>query len=160
MSSAVEVSQAELGDAESILALQRIAYGSEALRYEDWSIPPLTQTLDDLRDEFSRKVFLKAQIAESLVGSVRADFANGVCSIGRLMVHPDHQRRGIGTQLMLAIERMFPFAERFELFTGDRSEGNIRLYERLGYQLTRSERLSPKVTFVYMEKRSAHRLAM
>jgi len=100
MPSAVEISQAELGDAESILALQRIAYRSEALRYEDWSIPPLIQTLDDLRDEFSRKVFLKAQIAETLVGSVRANFANGVCFIGRLMVHPDCERRGIGTRLM------------------------------------------------------------
>jgi hypothetical protein len=53
---------------------------------------------------------------------------------------------------MSAIEAEFPYAKRFELFTGSRSEGNIRLYERLGYRTFRSDRLSPLVEMVYMEK--------
>ena len=44
------------------------------------------------------------------------------------MVHPQHQRQGIGGSLMQTIESMFPEASKFELFTGNRSEGNIRLY--------------------------------
>jgi ribosomal protein S18 acetylase RimI-like enzyme len=75
-----------------------------------------------------------------------------VSRIGRLVVHPEHQRRSIGTRLMHAIEAAFSQAERFELLTGERSVDNIRLYARLGYKSVRSEQLSQSVTNVYMEK--------
>src|SRR5437879_951203 len=68
------------------------------------------------------------------------------------MVHPRHQRQGIGGRLMQTIESMFPEAAKFELFTGNRSEGNIRLYERLGYHSSRSERMSANLSLVFFEK--------
>jgi ribosomal protein S18 acetylase RimI-like enzyme len=67
-------------------------------------------------------------------------------------VHPGTQGRGIGTLLMRHIEGSFPSVARFELFTGSRSEGNLRLYERLGYQRFRETALSPTVTLVFLEK--------
>jgi len=54
---------------------------------------------------------------------------------------------------MQAIEARFPSARRYELFTGEKSTGNIRLYERLGYRIFRRERLSERVTLVFMEKK-------
>jgi hypothetical protein len=54
---------------------------------------------------------------------------------------------------MRHIEAAFPQARVFELFTGSRSEGNLRLYERLGYTRTREKVVSPTVTLVFMEKR-------
>ncbi len=59
---------------------------------------------------------------------------------------------GIGSRLMSVIEAEFPDAKRFELFTGSLSEANIRLYERLGYRISRTERLSPQVELVFLEK--------
>jgi hypothetical protein len=50
-------------------------------------------------------------------------------------------------------------AMRFELFTGSRSEGNIRLYRRHGYEITRRERLSEQVTLVLMSKSVASRIS-
>ena len=38
-------------DAEAILALQKLAYASEARRYDDWTIPPLVETLDSVRQQ-------------------------------------------------------------------------------------------------------------
>jgi ribosomal protein S18 acetylase RimI-like enzyme len=152
------ISTAGVEDASAILDLQKLAYQSEACLYDDWSIPPLTQTLEGIRTEFDGKVFLKASHGSSLVGSVRAAYRNDVCEIGRLVVHPEYQRQSIGTRLMHAVEALFPHAARFELFTGERSVGNIRLYERLGYRIVRSERLSPAVTLVYMEKRQESRI--
>ena len=32
-------------DAEVILQIQRLAYQSEAVLYQDWNIPPLTESL-------------------------------------------------------------------------------------------------------------------
>ena len=133
--------------------MQRIAYQSEARLYEDGLIPPLTQSLENLRSEFSEKVFLKATLGGLIVGSVRGSFDGGTCTVGRLIVHPRHQRSGIGTALLQAIEKCFADAERFELFTGEQSEGNIRLYTALSYRILRKEVLSPRVTVVFMEKR-------
>lgn len=142
-------------DAEPILALQRLCYESEARLYDDWSIPPLTQTLAELQAEFASSVVLKASLAGRIVGSVRARAAGGCCQIGRLIVHPDFQRRGIGSQLMQEIERAFAAVDRFELFTGSRSEGNLRLYEALGYRRCLVREISPKLSFVYLEKYGA-----
>jgi ribosomal protein S18 acetylase RimI-like enzyme len=83
---------------------------------------------------------------------VRAREADGTCHIGRLIVTPELQGRGIGTRLLRAIEARFPGARRFELFTGSRSAANLRLYERLGFRRCREQTLSPAVTLVFMEK--------
>lgn len=147
-----QILRAEITDAEEILELQKLAYQSEAAIYCDWSIPPLAQTLDEIEKEFAETIFLKVCDSGRLIGSVRASDHNGTCEIGRLIVHPDFQHKGIGTQLMSAIEAEFPNEKRFELFTGSRSAGNIRLYERLGYRIFRTERLSPRIELVFMEK--------
>ncbi|HEY6871260.1 MAG TPA: GNAT family N-acetyltransferase [Geobacteraceae bacterium] len=147
-----QILHANTADAEEILDLQKLAYQSEAILYNDWSIPPLTQTLDEIKKEFAETTVLKACDSDRIIGSVRASVRNGTCEIGRLIVHPDFQGSGIGTQLMLAAESEFPSATRFELFTGSKSAGNIRLYERLGYRIFRTVQLSQLVELVFMEK--------
>ena len=147
-----QILRADITDAAEILALQKLAYQSEALLYDDWSIPPLTQTLDEIEKEFTGTNFLKMRNTGKIIGSVRGSIHDGTCNVGRLIVHPEFQHKGIGSRLMSAIEAEFPDAKRFELFTGSRSEGNIRLYERLGYKIFRTERLSPRVELVFMEK--------
>ncbi|MGH9919359.1 MAG: GNAT family N-acetyltransferase [Nitrososphaerales archaeon] len=160
----MEIEKASASDAEEILALQKLAYRSEAELYNDYSIPPMTQTLDELRAEFDRQKFLsldsknvgslilKAVIEGRVVGSVRA-FSSGVtCFIGRLVVHPEFQNRGIGTLLMKEIEAQFRGCSRYELFTGMKSERNIRLYQKLGYRIFKDERVNDRLTMVFMEK--------
>jgi ribosomal protein S18 acetylase RimI-like enzyme len=139
-------------DAEAILELQKLAYESEARLYDDWTLPPLTQALPELRDEFATSVVLKAMEGAQLAGSVRARATDGRCDITRLIVRPDLQGRGVGTMLMRHIEAEFPQARAFELFTGSRSEGNLRLYERLGFRRSREKVLSKAVTLVFLEK--------
>ena len=149
----VEIQTARVEDAAAILALQKLAYRSEGELYQDWSIPPLVQTREEIRAEFSTKTFLKAERDGEIVGSVRAEQSGETCAIGRVIVHPSCQRQGIGGQIMQAIEARFPSARRYELFTGEKSAGNIRFYERLGYRIFRRERLSEQVMLVWMEKR-------
>jgi ribosomal protein S18 acetylase RimI-like enzyme len=144
--------QAAPADAEAILALQKLAYQSEARLYDDWSIPPLTQTIESLRGEFATSLVLKAVSGSRIVGSVRAKIAEGTCTIGRLIVDPEFQRQGIGSMLLQSVEAECGGSERFELFTGTKSEANIRLYQRHGYAITRTEPLSPMVTIVFLEK--------
>ena len=148
----VNIVRANIDDLPAILELQKLAYQKEAILYDDWTIPPLTQTLSEIQAEFEKIVFLKAQWEAQIVGSVRALFDSGTCKIGRLIVHPDYQRKGIGSLLMKTIEASFPNAKRFELFTGTKSADNIRLYQKLEYEEYRQQDLSHRVRIVFMEK--------
>lgn len=149
----IRIAKAEEDDLPAILDLQRLAYQSEARLLGNVRIPPLLQTLEDMREEFLRGIFLKAlDEGENIVGSVRGFARNGTLFVGKLMVHPDHQRQGLGTRLLLELEKVCP-QPRLELFTSDRSAANIRLYERNGYARFSEKAVSPDLTFVYLEKR-------
>lgn len=148
----MNVSLTTADDAPYILALQHLAYQTEAARYDDNTLPPLLETLADLLARFEDRSFLKAVEAAQIIGSVRGFQEADTCFVERLIVHPDCRRRGIGTTLLTEIEALFPTAHRFELFTGTKSQSNIRLYERLGYRAFRQERVNEKVTLVFMEK--------
>ena len=156
MAEQIEISQALLEDAIEILALQKLAYQSEAQIYNDWAIPPLLQTIEELRGEFKTHFFLKAVSEHSIIGSVRTRIMGNRCHIGRLIVHPEWQNRGVGTRLMAEIETMNQDAARFELFTGSHSIRNLSLYHKLGYQEFRRERLSTQVELVYLERINSH----
>lgn len=54
------------------------------------------------------------------------------------MPAPSLWGNALGSALLAAIERQFPAARRFELFTGSRSEGNIRRYLRHGYEIAKA----------------------
>lgn len=140
-------------DAAEILALQKAAYLSEGELYGDFSIPPLTQTLEELVQSFGRNTILKAVQDGSIVGSVNGRMSKGRCLVGRLMVRPDLQGRGIGTQLLAAIEETFADADSFRLFTGEKSVANIRLYDRLGYRIYERKEVPGSVAVVFMEKK-------
>jgi ribosomal protein S18 acetylase RimI-like enzyme len=141
-------------DAEAILALQKIAYEREARRYDDWTIPPMVETLASVRDQIAQHVVLKAVLDGRLAGSVRGVVTDGVCEVCRLSVDPALQRRGIGSALIAALEARFPDIEAFELFTGNRSVENLRLYDRHGYRHARTKVLSPTVSLVFLRKAS------
>jgi len=149
--------QAEETDAPAILALQRLAYQTEAELYQDWSIPPLRETEEEFVSAFPELRVLKAAHGDTIVGSVRGALRDGTCEVGRLIVDPVWRRQGIGSRLLVAIEEEFPDAARFEIFTGTLSRGNIRLYERHGYRACRTQEAAPGLTFVFMEKARASR---
>ena len=144
--------KASQDDAGEILALQKKAYQSEGKLNDDWTLPPLIETFPEIISEFETKVFLKAVCTNKIIGSVRATLDSGTCQVGRLIVHPDYQGKGIGTSLMSRIEATFSHAKRFELFTGTKSINNIRFYQRLGYREFCEGDLSPKVRLLFMEK--------
>ena len=141
-------------DAGELLTLQRAAYVTEAQLYDDPHLPPLTQTLDELRADLLTWPTLKAVLGTRLVGTARARAEGDVLRVGRLSVAPDLQGRGIGSALLAAVERLAgPEVRTAALFTGRRSAANVRLYERCGYAVTRHEDLPVGPGIVHLEKR-------
>ncbi|MER5771525.1 GNAT family N-acetyltransferase [Streptomyces sp. NPDC001985] len=159
MGMSVTISAATAQDVEHILKLQYLCYQSEAELYGDYAIEPLTQSLDDLRAEISGGHALVARLGDEVVASVRGRVdEHGIAHISKLIVHPRMQRHGLGGRLLDAIEDSFaaePAPQRFQLFTGHRSEGNLRLYRSRGYVPVAREEVGPRLTLVTLEKGAA-----
>jgi GNAT superfamily N-acetyltransferase len=153
MTPEIAISRAGVADAGEILTVQRAAYVTEAQLYGDVRLPALTQTLEELVAELASSLCLKATLAGRLVGAVRGRVDGEVLHVGRLIVVPDLQGRGIGSRLLLGIEEQVPDGvSRLELFTGHLSVANLRLYERFGYRETRREPLTAGVELVHLAK--------
>jgi ribosomal protein S18 acetylase RimI-like enzyme len=140
-------------DLPVILKLQKLCYREAAERLDDFTIPPLMQTLSNLETEHKTSLILKALEDDEIVGSIRAFAKDGTCFIGRVIVHPKFQNRGIGKLLMNEIEKRFSHIPRFELFTGSSEEKNLYFYQSIGYLPFKEEKVSEKLTFIYLEKK-------
>jgi len=149
----MEIEKATIEDLPKILDLQKLAYMSEANLLNYYTIQPLTQTLEELENEFSKHTILKLVDKKDnvIIGSVRAREENGRVYIGRLFVHPSHQKKGFGTNLLKAIEELYQ-GKTFELFTSSKSEKNLKLYIKNGYKEYKRQKVSGGLEFVFMEK--------
>jgi ribosomal protein S18 acetylase RimI-like enzyme len=157
MGMSVTITAAEHGDAEKILKLQYLCYQGEAELYGDYTIQPLTQTLDELRAELAGATVLVARLGAEVVGSVRGQVdENGTARIDKLIVHPRLQRHGLGGRLQSELEvRLAAQAEakRYRVFTGHRSQVTLRMYRKLGYeQVGAAEPVTRRLSLVHMEK--------
>ncbi len=146
------ITRAAPADAPEIFALQKVVYNHEAEMYNDYTLSPLTQTLEQMTAQFATRVFLKAVVNGKTIGSVRGGREGDTVHLSRLVVHPFFWRRGIGTKLIKAIEAEFPDAPRFETFTGQKSRYTLGPYQGLGYRTFRSEKVSEQRDRVYLEK--------
>lgn len=150
----MNIGKAEFSDLDQILKLQYLAYQSEAKLNNNYSIPPLLQTLEELQVEYQNGTILKAEDENNtILGSVRGCSKDNTLHIGKLIVHPDHQGKGIGSKLLLTMEQAYP-KHRYELFTSNKSVKNIRLYEHLGYVRYQEKEVAPDLIFIYLEKNS------
>lgn len=128
--------QLGLADAGEILTLQRAAYVTEARLHDDVNLPPLTQTLAELVAEIDdpKVTVWGYRDASRLIASTRVEIDQDVAHLRRTAVAPDKQGRGMGTALLGWVEHLLPSSvSAVELFTGEHSEANLRLYRRLGY---------------------------
>jgi len=139
-------------DAGEIMTVQRAAFVSEALIYGDADMPPLTQTLEQVRAEIAENSGWVARVDSRLVGVIRAVQDGDLLLIGRIAIAPDMQGEGIGRALLEATEKASS-ANEAELFTGSLSEANIRLYESCGYVETHRVPQGDGIEQVFLRKR-------
>lgn len=156
MGMSVTISEAGGQDAEKILKLQYLCYQSEAELYGDYSIEPLTQSLDSIKAELTAGSVLVARLGDEVVASVRGTVdPDGTARINKLIVHPRMQRHGLGGRLLNAIEQRLGSggtAKCFQLFSGHRSEQNLQLYRKHGYVAVGAQQVNERLTLVTLSK--------
>ena len=136
----VDIRVARPGDAGEVFTLQRACWVQEQQANAGVEIPALIEELDDVKAWMGEQLVLVARSHGRLVGAVRARLHEDSWDIGRLMVAPDLQGRGLGRILLERIEKAAPAAvRRFELFTGVGSTRNQKMYKKAGYRLLPGE---------------------
>ena len=145
-------------DAGEILTLQRAAYVTEAQAHADPGLPPLLQTLAELASADVTALGIRDRGRLVATVRLRHDPADArSAEVARLAVAPDRQGEGLGTRLLVEIERHArPGVTSLALFTGDRSHRNLRLYARHGYVETHR---TPAGTHRLVHMRKARRIA-
>jgi ribosomal protein S18 acetylase RimI-like enzyme len=130
---AVRVELLDVSDpaiASAVLAVQRLAYRVEADLIGSDAIPPLHETLEELRA--SGETFLGAEIDRRLAAFVSWKVDDGTLDLHRLAVHPDFFRRGLGRALVRAAQAHAP-APRVIVQTGSANEPAKALYISEGF---------------------------
>jgi len=146
------INRANQNDIPEILALQKIAYRSQAEIYGDDSVPALGQTLDQITAEFEKTIFIKAVVNGKIIGSIRGRREGDVAHISRVVVHPYFQGKGLAKRLISQVEQELGDVRVFEAFTGHQSAQNLHLYGKLGYREVRTEPFTSTVNWVYLQK--------
>lgn len=130
----------EPADAGELFTLQRACWVQERQANPGAPVPALEESLEDVRHWAGSDTVLVVRSAGRLVGAVRGSLHAGpdgdVWDIGRLMVAPDLQGRGLGRMLLERMEALAPAeATGFVLFTGAGSARNQKMYRKAGYRL-------------------------
>ncbi|MFC1576038.1 GNAT family N-acetyltransferase [Candidatus Omnitrophota bacterium] len=139
-------------DAPAILALQRLTYQSEAETFSDFTIKPLTQSLEELRKDFGTKTIFKAVMGSKVIGTVRTLIDKDTCHVKRLMINPAYQHHGIGRKLVEHAEKHFSNVKRFEVVTFLESKQNVIFYEGLRFTIFKKEKTPRGHVKIFMEK--------
>lgn len=137
--------------AEEVWALQHAAYRVEAAIIGVANLPPLQETVEDLRGIEETFYGFRSPEGE-LAGAISyAQEQDGRCVICRLMVHPEHFRKGIGSRLLSLLLAAFP-AVRWTVTAEARNAPALILYEKAGFVRTRSYEPVPGITLFKLER--------
>ncbi len=149
-----EIVPATRGDAGELLTLQRACWLQEAVANESVSgIPALHESYDDVVAGIAEWTTFVVRVGGRLVGAVRGRMEGAAWDIGRVMVAPDLQGRGLGRVLLEHIQAVAPAeATSYVLFTGARSTENLRMYKKAGFRL-RTDLPAPPLAVVLTKPR-------
>jgi ribosomal protein S18 acetylase RimI-like enzyme len=134
-------------DSGEVLTVLRAAFVTEAQLHDDPHMPPLTESLEEVRAAVATGQLYVALEGTRIVGTARGLPRAGTWHIARIAIAPDRQGAGIGSALLVAVEAGAPTGyDTFTISTGPKSVRNVALYERHGYQQTPSDDILIRLT--------------
>lgn len=148
----MKIETATINDLPELLILQKKAFTPVADKLGWAEIPQMTDTLDKCIAEFGKETILKMLSDDGkIIGSIRGYVEDGSLYIGRLMVDPDFQGKGLGRILQREIESMFQFkCEWLCSYINDLTTYNF--YEHDGFAEYDTYEVGNGVMAAHMEK--------
>lgn len=114
--------------AESILSIQLPAYKVEADLIGFDGIPQLLDTVENIKS--SNEQFLGKLDGSKLVGFLSYEGTEELIDICRLVVDPNHFRKGIASELLSYLLNVYGNEKKIVVSTGAKNTPAITLYER------------------------------
>lgn len=129
-------------NAKEIQGIQQSAYRIEAELMGFYGIPQLHETISEIQN--STEVFVGYK-EEQLMGILSYRVEEGIVDIHRLVVGPDHFRKGIGKKLVAYLLGHYR-GYGFTVSTGTANKPAIALYKAFGFQEQRLIEVAPGIT--------------
>ncbi|TYA10254.1 GNAT family N-acetyltransferase [Paenibacillus faecis] len=120
---------------EQLWSLQHAAYRLEAEAMGLRDVPPLPETFESIRnsdEDFYGVLSADGELLGAIV-TAPADTAANTLEITRLMIHPDHLRKGIGASLLKHVIDHHPEIRTFAVTAGTHNEPAVSLYRKFGF---------------------------
>lgn len=132
--------------AEKVLFLQKRAYREEAELIGSVNIPPLKENLRELMA--CGEAFIVFFAEDELLGAISYKLTEEHLDIHRVMVDPDHFRKGIAMNLLLFLQKEDGFGREMIVSTAAENRPALLLYEKLGFMKITEERMEDGMKLV------------
>jgi GNAT superfamily N-acetyltransferase len=139
--------------AEILLKLQIPAYMVEAKLINFYDIPPLKDTVETLRT--CGEQFLGYFFENELCGAISYKVEGKTLDIHRLIVHPNHFRKGIAKQLFQFIEEHVEGIDKIIVSTGTKNLPAVEFYLNRGFTVERVVQVNEELSLTFFEKKKA-----
>ncbi|AKG36343.1 GNAT family N-acetyltransferase [Paenibacillus durus] len=148
MSKIVKLDLLDEGTLSDLWSLQHKAYRLEAEWIGFSAIPPLLETRDTLRNCGEDFYGCLSEDGELSGAVATAEERPGSLTITRMMVSPDHFRKGIAGRLLEHVFALYPNKERFIVSTGKKNVPAVSLYRKHGFVPITSSEVAPGVELI------------
>ena len=118
---------------QQIYELQQASYLVESQLIDYPDLPPLLETVETL--QHTGEQFLIFKEDERILGALSYVRADDILEICRLIVSPNHFRRGIAGKLLRAAEEVEVGIKRIIVSTAENNLPAVTLYQKNGYHL-------------------------
>lgn len=144
----IDVTNQEM--AKSLLEVQLPAYKVEAELIGFDGIPALKDTVETLSN--CGETFYGYFIDEELAGAISYKEDEEMVDIHRLIVHPDHFRKGIGKELVSYILDIVACGRKVIVSTGAQNYPAMQLYRSLGFEEKKDVEVGPGIFVTLLER--------
>lgn len=135
--------------ADEILAIQIPSYKIEAALIGFSGIPQLFDSVDSIMT--SEEVFIGYRLDHEWAGFLSYSFEQDMMEICRLVVDPNHFRKGIGGKLLEASLALAD-GKKVMVSTGSKNQPALNLYKRFGFEIVNEVEAAPGVLLCLLER--------
>lgn len=152
----VSLRQAAIEDIELIWKMQVEAFTGLLDKYQDYDMSPATESLEKIKSKYEQPwtTYYFIMDDDLAVGAVRVvNKSDGSRKrISPIWIMPKFRNKGYAQQAFVQIEKIYG-ADNWCLDTILQEEGNIHLYEKIGYRQTgKVEHINERMDIVFFEK--------
>ncbi|ULT59082.1 GNAT family N-acetyltransferase [Neobacillus drentensis] len=138
-----------------VFELQRASYIIEAQLIHYYDIPPLLETMAELKE--CGETFLGYYEGENLAGAISYTIEKDELTICRMVVHPSQFRKGIAEKLLTRVEEQNPDISVLSVSTGKDNPPAKNLYLKHGFNHVSDLEVIPGLFISHFKKEKHHR---